>query len=417
MRSFTTTTSSNKMNDLVDRIVIVGASVAGVRTAQALRAEGYQGEVILVGSEDLDPYDKPPLSKGFLTGAVTLADLALVAHDAWDNDGITLRLGVAAGSLDHAKRMLHLVDGSSVPYGRIVVATGVRPRMLRNDPAILTLRSLADAQTLRNRLSYGGPLVVVGGGFIGAEIAATAVELGVDVTIVESLPTPFSQVLGPEVGSMIAQLHTTNGVCVVAGTAVEGVDTQGVGRALVRLGDGRELPAAAVVVGIGCIPNTEWLLSSGVPLDNGVVTDQYCRVVGFEDAYAIGDVARWFDTRAGIHRRVEHWTHASQQAQLVAHNIVHSDDLTAHRRAPYFWSDQHGIKIQMVGRASPSDSVELTRWSTPGGQREVALYARAGQFTAAVIFGWPLATSKLRHAWEEHVSITQARRILQTASA
>lgn len=402
-----------------ERVVIVGSSVGGIRTAQGLRTAGFGGQIVVVGAESEAPYDKPPLSKQLLSGEWSVEDIGLASLDELKDADIELRLGVAAGGVDVTNRVLTLVDGSTLDYDALVIATGVRPRTLSapSSVALHTVRELADVGALRAALDSGGGLVVVGGGFIGAEIASTAAGLGVPTSIVEALPAPFSRVLGDEVGGLLAQLHVEHGVEVIAGTGVVALRRGPTGLTEVELGDGRVLSVAAVAVGIGCVPNTEWLAGSGIPIENGVATDEFSRVLGVRGVYAIGDVAQWHDVRTGTSRRVEHWTHAFQQAQLVAHNIVHPDDVLAQTRAPYFWSDQHGIKIQMVGRRGPDDAVDIVWWDTPGGRRPVALYSAAGQFTGGVTFGAPKINVRLRRAWEDGVAIADARALVAELGA
>ncbi|ABL80211.1 phthalate 3,4-dioxygenase, ferredoxin reductase subunit [Nocardioides sp. JS614] len=393
-----------------DRVVVVGSSVGGTRAAQGLRAAGFTGQVVIVGAEKVAPYDKPPLSKQLLSGEWSVEDIALASVEELGGAGIELRLGVAAGGVDVANRTLTLVDGTTLGYDALVIATGVRPRTLSapRTVALHTVRELADVSALRGALDSGHGLVVVGGGFIGAEIASTAAGLGVPVSIVEALPAPFSRVLGDEVGGLLAQLHAENGVEVVSGTGVVALRCGPTGLTEVELGDGRVLSAGAVAVGIGCVPNTDWLAGSGIPLADGVATDQFSRVREVPGVYAIGDVANWHDVRTGTSRRVEHWTHAFQQAQLVAHNIVHPDDLQAQTRAPYFWSDQHGVKIQMVGRRGREDAVDVMWRDTSDGQRPVALYSDRGRFTGGVTFGAPQLSARLRRAWEDGLALTDA---------
>ena len=397
-----------------DRVVIVGSSVGGVRAAQGLRAAGFAGQVTVIGSEKEMPYDKPPLSKQLLSGEWGVEDIALASSEELGDAGIELRLGNAAGGVEVGSRTLSLVDGATVPYDALVIATGVRPRSLKapRTVALHTVRELADVGALRAALDSGGGLVVIGGGFIGAEIASTAAGLGVPTSIVEALPAPFSRVLGDEVGGLLAQLHAENGVEVAAGAGVVALRRGPTGLSEVELSDGRVLSAAAVAVGIGCEPSTEWLAGSGIPLVDGVATDEFSRVHDVPGVYAIGDVAHWHDVRTGTSRRVEHWTHAFQQAQLVAHNIVNPDDLQAHTRAPYFWSDQHGVKIQMVGRRGPQDTVEVIWSDTAAGSRPVALYSDEGRFTAGVTFGAPQVSVRLRRAWEDGAAIADARALV-----
>jgi len=382
----------------VDRVVVVGSSVAGVRAAQALRADGFAGELVVIGAESAAPYDKPPLSKHLLTGESTDADIGLVRAD----DELDLRLGMAATGLDAARKEVVLGDGQPVSYDALIIATGVRARTLpgADEKLVRPLRELRDAAALRARLTAGAPVVIIGGGFIGAEVAAAAAGAGCQVTIVEALPAPFSRVLGPDVGSLLTALHADHGVRVLTSATVASVDGLPGDGAVVRLADGRTLEAGTVVAGVGCVPNTEWLAASGLPLGDGVLTDERCAVRGAAGIYAIGDVARWYDREGGVTRRAEHWTNAVEQANLVAHQILRPEASRHHASVPYFWSDQYGVKIQMVGRVAAGDTVEVLRFATPAGDRNVALYSRAGQFTAAVTFGWPRGSVTARQAWQ-----------------
>ena len=384
------------------RVVVVGTSVGGVRTGQALRAAGFDGEVLLVGAEDVDPYDKPPLSKQLLTGDMTDEDVALLGPGGWAAEGLTPVLGRPATRLDTVGRQVVLSDGERIGYDAVVLATGAAPRSLpeAGNGLVRTVRELRDSAAIRAQFARGGPVVVVGSGFIGAEVASSARQLGLATTIVEALPDPFARVLGPEVGARIARLHADAGVSVLGSAGVDRIETLPDGTGVVHLADGRRLPAATVVVGIGVTPTTGWLAGSGLDLDHGVLTDEYCRAEGVPGVHAVGDVARWFDVRTGVHRLVEHWTSAVEQANLVGHNLLHPDDLRAHVKAPYFWSDQHGTKIQMVGRISPEDRVQMFRFTTSTGDRDVALYSRDGAFSAAVVLGWPRAVVACRQAWE-----------------
>ncbi|MBD0423655.1 FAD-dependent oxidoreductase [Streptomyces sp. TRM S81-3] len=393
-----------------ERVLVVGSSVAGVRTAQALRAEGHTGELTLVGAEPHLPYDKPPLSKEFLAGTRGAEDIRLLPGGPEADHGFTLRLGRAAVALDVERRRVRLADGELLGYDALVLATGVRPRTLPapvgkpvTELPCFTVRELSESAELAARLAKKEPVIVVGGGFIGAEAAATAAALGCPTTLAESGPAPFAA-LGPEVGALLAGLHADHGVEVLAGARVNRVEPLTDGWALVRLDDGRCLEAATVIVGIGCVPNTEWLESSGLGLNDGVVTDEYCAVPGADGVWAVGDVSRWYDRRTGGHRRVEHWTSATEQAALVARALV-----TGERRpfdpVPYLWSDQHGVKLQMVGRRSADDHVQAFTATTPTGDRKVVLYSRDGRLTAAVTFGWPRGCMTARQAWAKGADI------------
>ena len=400
-----------------ERVVVVGSSVGGIRAAQSLRSAGFTGEVVVVGAEDVVPYDKPPLSKQALSGEQAPGDIALLGEGDWTAEGLEPRLGSAAVALDPSRKHVVLADGELVAYDALVIATGARARTLEcGEPLVHTVRELRDTLSLRERLSHGAPVVVVGSGFIGAEVASTARQLGLDVTIVEAAPEPFSGALGPEVAALVADLHRQAGVSVIGGAAVSKIEPLPDGTGVVHLSDGRRLAAGSVVVGIGVTPNTEWLESSGLPLANGVVTDEHCRVHGSDNVFAIGDVASWFDVRIGQHRRVEHWTNAVEQASLVAHNLLHADDKQPYVRAPYFWSDQHGVKIQMTGRIRSADRVEVLRCATPAGDRTIALYSSGDEFAAAVALGWPRAIVACRRAWESHATRDQVLAQIQSLS-
>jgi NADPH-dependent 2,4-dienoyl-CoA reductase/sulfur reductase-like enzyme len=382
----------------IDRVVVVGSSVAGIRAAQALRGGSFDGELIVVGAESADPYDKPPLSKQFLTGESTEADIGLLRADG----EFDLHLGTRAIGLDAARKEVVVADGQRVGYDALIIATGVRARTPPgwDKKLVRPLRELWDAAALRERLAGRTPVVIIGGGFIGAEVAAAAVTAGCQVTIVEALPAPFFRVLGPDVGSLLIAMHAEHGVSVLTGATVVSVNALPGDEALVRLSDGRTLEAGTVVAGVGCMPNTEWLAGSGLPVEDGVLTDERCAVRGVEGVYAIGDVARWYDRAGRVTRRVEHWTNAVEQANLVAHQILRPEVPRHHASVPYFWSDQYGVKIQMVGRVAPGDTAEVLCFATPAGDRNVALYSRTGQCTAAVTFGWPRGSLTARQAWQ-----------------
>jgi phthalate 3,4-dioxygenase ferredoxin reductase subunit len=378
--------------------VVVGSSVAGVRTAQALRSEGFEGRVVLVGAEPDLPYDKPPLSKQFLSGLWESERVALLARPEAAASGIELRLGAAAERLDPAGRRLALTDGSTLDYDVCVIATGAaaRPSPWPTASGVHVVRTLGDSAALREDLRRGGPVVIVGGGFIGAEVAATARHLGCSVTIVDPLVVPMGRVLGPEVGALFADPHRRHGVTTCFGAGVESVTGES-GDLRVELTDGSVLPAATVVVGIGAVPNDEWLASSGLLLDDGVVCDEFCRAVDAPDVFAAGDVARWRHPGRGEYVRVEHWTNAVDQAARVAHNIVHPHDMKPYAPVEYVWSDQYDWKIQIVGTpARATRHVLIGRLEGPSA-RGAALYGDdSGLLRAAVTVNWPRALVECR---------------------
>jgi NADPH-dependent 2,4-dienoyl-CoA reductase/sulfur reductase-like enzyme len=399
----------------VTSTVIVGASVGGVRTAQALRSEGYDGEVVLVGEESELPYDKPPLSKGLLAGTATADSVRLLTQDAADAAGIRLLLGRRATRVDVAANLVELEDHDPLRYDHLVVATGARarPSPWGERPGIHVVRSLRDAQMLRENLLDGGHVVVVGAGFIGAEVASTARLLDLEVTLVDPLPVPMSRVLNPEIGSWFVDLHQRHGVRSIFGVGVEAIDGER-GDFTVRLTDGSELAAAVVVVGIGAEPNDGWLRSSGLVVDNGLVCDQYCRAVDAHSVFGVGDVARWFHPGYGAEMRVEHWTNAVDQAVCVAHNIAHPDDLRVYAPVEYVWSDQHDWKVQVVGRTSGTTE-HVVVGDPAADNRFAVLYTRDGtKLSGAAVVNWPRALIGCRKALRDGARLAQVHDALTT---
>jgi phthalate 3,4-dioxygenase ferredoxin reductase subunit len=407
-----------------EHVVIVGSSVGGIRTAQELRHLGFGGDITVVGEEDEQPYDKPPLSKQLLLGTQTEDDIALLGSGGWDSIKAEARLGVRATSLDIDSMVVGLADGDEIEYDALVIATGVRPRTLSPRLAELesvhTVRELRDSRALRARAALG-PVVVVGAGFIGAEVASSFRALGVEVTMTEALRAPFARVLGPEVGAHLSDLHRDRGVSLLTDAAVDSITEHG-DTAVVELADGRRLEAATVVVGIGATPNSGWLEGSGLQVDDGVVVDLGCAVLAegtgphAEGVYAIGDVARQVDPGTNRSYRVEHWTNAVEQAHVVARQIVDPVAMPERPKAPYFWSDQFGVKIQMVGRPAEADSVRLERLLTPSGEKTVAVYGDGDRFAAAVTFGWPRAIAAVRRAWDQSLALDEAIASLRALS-
>ncbi|MES9602412.1 MULTISPECIES: NAD(P)/FAD-dependent oxidoreductase [Actinomadura] len=402
----------------VSTVVIVGASVGGVRTARALRSSGHAGEIVLVGAEEHLPYDRPPLSKAFLAGTATRGELTLLGEDTADAAGIRLELGTPATAVDVAGRAVELADGRRLAFDELVVATGARPRPSPwgAPPGLHVLRTLDDAVALREDLRCGGPLVVVGAGFIGAEVAATATAMGLaDVTLVDPARAPLGRVLSPAVARRFARLHADRGVRTRFGAAVTGVEAVD-GGLVVGLDDGSRLPAATVVVGIGAVPNDEWVRGSGLTVADGVVCDRYSRARGASNVHAVGDVARWFHPRRRRLVRAEHWTNAVEQAERVAHNITHPDDLQAHDPVEYAWTDQYDWRIQMVGRTGGGlDHVIL-----PGADPDhgfAVLYADpAGEFAGAVAVNWPRVVIACRKALRAPVSLATMRENITAAT-
>ncbi|WP_104141321.1 NAD(P)/FAD-dependent oxidoreductase [Arthrobacter sp. ZGTC131] len=352
----------------MNSIAIIGASLAGLSAARALRTQGYSGRLVIIGDEDHRPYDRPPLSKDFLAGRINTADLLLETAD--DDLQAEWRLGVPAEQLDPQRRVIRLRNGTEVPFDGVVLATGASARMLpelagkRN---VHTLRSLDDAQKLRAQLLPGASLVVIGAGFIGAEVASTAKELGVHVTILEMAEVPLLGPLGAQMGAVLGDLHGLHGVDLVCGVRVETFHVTGDTVTGVKLDDGRELKADVVVVGIGAVPNIGWLAGTGLELGNGVICDSMGRT-SIPGVVAVGDCAAWFDHRSGAPERVEHWTGALERPARAAVALLNtmsdsdspSDDSSSELLdMPYFWSEQYGLRLQFIGTARGADRIQI----------------------------------------------------------
>jgi phthalate 3,4-dioxygenase ferredoxin reductase subunit len=389
--------------------LVVGSSVAGIRTAQSLCAGGFDGRVLIVGEETTEPYDKPPLSKHFLAGTWDAGKLSLLAGRPLD-ERVELRLGVAAEHLDTADKQVMLADGTRVPYDVCVIATGAaaRPSPWAACHGVHVLRSLGHSAALRQDLLRGGEVVIVGGGFIGAEVAATANRLGGSVTIVDPLPDPMTRVLGPQVGPFFTGIHERHGVGTRFGTGVVSVEGRA-GDLRVILDDGSGLTASTVVVGIGAVPNDVWLRSSDLEIDDGVICDEYCRARGAQEVFAAGDVARWPHPRYSEHVRVEHWTNAVEQAACVAYNITHPDEPVAYRPVEYVWSDQYDWKIQIAGSPARMSGHHLVGDLTGTRPRAAIAYTDAdGRLGAAVTVNWPRALVTCRRLLAAETDFTQA---------
>lgn len=366
------------------RVVVVGASLAGVRTAQALRRSGYDGELTLLDGHPAVAPDRPPLSKTFLSGA-DAEPRPLLAPAQLDALALDLRLGTPAVALDTASREIALAFGSALGYDRLVLACGSAPRTipaLAGRGGVHLLRTELDATALRDALPAGSRLVVVGGGFIGAEVAWTAHQRGVAVTVVEPQPALMLRGLGPELGALLTDRHRAAGIDVRVGVGVG--DLVGDPVTSVRLSDGTEVPAEVVLVGVGTAPCTGWLAGSGLTLDDGVVCDERLSAVGVPDVWAAGDVARWRHPRTGTLTRVEHWTNAVEQAPVVAGNVLGAGQEYA--GLPYVWSDQLGTRLQVVGRVEPGDEVRYVVGG-PADERFVAVTGDGEHLHAVVGLG------------------------------
>ncbi|WP_304453780.1 NAD(P)/FAD-dependent oxidoreductase [Nocardiopsis sp. YSL2] len=381
-------------------VVIAGAGMAGLHAAEALRRKGFEGRVTLVGAEPHAPYSRPPLSKEVLTGigmepsggdpgwlvghrSLRLLDDAEVAGLELD-----FRPGTRAVGLDPAAREVAVTgpDGRTAPlrYDGLIIATGARAR--RPDTGLAgvhVLRTLDDAEAVRAEFDSSGHVVVVGAGFVGAEVAASARAVGMDVTLIEAAPTPLTRAIDPRIGGVFTELHRENGVDVRLGVGVAGFEG-GDRVERVRLADGTAIEASLVVAGLGVRLNTEWLRGSGVELlgDGAVRCDEHSET-SVPGVYAVGDLANWPHPRFGGRIRLEHWTNASEQGTAAAHNLLAGQGRVPFTPVPYFWSDQYKKKIQLLGQGAPADEVAFVH-GAPEDRKFVAFLGRGGMLTGVL---------------------------------
>ena len=370
----------------MDRVVIVGASAGGLATAEALRRLGFYGHITLIGAEAYLPYDRPPLSKQVLAGEMAPQEVLLRSSEQIDELSLDLRLGVAATGVDIGSRAV-TVENGRFEYDALVIATGVRPRSLPGAAGVAGVhfvRTIEDALALKESLRPGRRLVVVGAGFIGAEAAAVARGLGVEVTVLEPEPVPLARALGPAVGAALTAVHLAHGVELRTGVAVREVLSNDGRAAGVLLADGTEVRGDAVVVGVGCVPNTEWLRDSGLPLGDGLLCDEFCMAA--PDVYGVGDIARWYNPRFGVSMRIEHRTNAGEQGLAVARNLVSPQARQPFAPVPYFWSDQYDLKIQAYGYLRDHDEMAVVDGELASG-KFVAAYRKAENLTGVVALG------------------------------
>jgi NADPH-dependent 2,4-dienoyl-CoA reductase/sulfur reductase-like enzyme len=406
-------------------IVVVGGSLAGLRAAEELRRQGFDGRLTVVGDEPHRPYDRPPLSKQVLAGEWDREriELGVLADGGIDALDIDWRLGTRAASLDVAERTLTLAGAETgrLSFDGLVIATGATPRTLpgHGDLAgIHTLRTLDDCMAVRAVLDASPRrVVVVGAGFIGAEVAATCRARGLEVTLVEMLPVPLERAVGAEVGALTADIHRDHGVDVRLGVGVSRID--GADRVeQVQLADGTVLEADLVVVGVGVAPNTGWLEGSGLPLDNGVVCDVAC--LAAPGIVAAGDVARWPSPRFGAALRVEHWDNAVTMGEHAARTLL--ADLAAGGRGsfaaepydpvPWFWSDQYDRKIQLAGLAAGADEMRVVDGSFDE-RRFAAIYRKDDRIAGVLAMNRPRQVATYRKlieadaSWDEAVALSE----------
>jgi NADPH-dependent 2,4-dienoyl-CoA reductase/sulfur reductase-like enzyme len=374
-------------------VVIVGGGLAAARTAEQLRKSGYADPVTLVSDEQHLPYDRPPLSKDVLHDSGRgIGDVTLKPAEFYADNDIALRLGAAAQSLDSAAKTLTLTDGFVLDYDDLVIATGLEPKRISSFPdlaGIRVLRSFDEAMALREHAASARRAVIIGAGFIGCEVAASLRKLGVEVVLVEPQPAPLAGVLGEQIGELVARLHRAEGVDVRTGVGVaEVLGTEAVSGVI--LTDGSEIDADLVVVGIGSRPATDWLVGSGVTLDNGVICDEVGRT-SEPHVWALGDVASWRDPD-GHQVRVEHWSNVADQARVMVPAMLGLEVPTL-VVVPYFWSDQYDVKIQCLGEPQAEDVVHIV---DDDGRKFLAYYERDGVLVGVVGGGMPGKVMKAR---------------------
>jgi NADPH-dependent 2,4-dienoyl-CoA reductase/sulfur reductase-like enzyme len=401
----------------IDRVVVVGASLAGLRACETLRTEGYRGTITLIGDEPHLPYDRPPLSKKLLAGEWEPDRIVLRKRDAIDELDLDLRLGQRAAGLDLGARAVELADRTSVPFDAVVLATGSRTRRLPGQdavPEVRELRTLDDSLALRALIAGGtARVVVIGAGFIGLEVAATAHSLGCPVTVLEAAEAPLIRGLGAEMGRATTSIH--EGIEIRCGVMVEELRADGV-----LLTGGETVPADVIVVGIGVTPATDWLTTSGLELSDGVVCDATLRA-GLPGVYAAGDLARWPNELFGEEMRLEHWTNAAEQGAAAARNLlIAAAGGTPHPYAPvpFFWSDQAPHRIQFLGHGGADDDAEIVV-GTPESGRFLALFGRHGRLRGALGVNVPRLVMPYRillaegRTWSDALSLASEQRHTQ----
>jgi NADPH-dependent 2,4-dienoyl-CoA reductase/sulfur reductase-like enzyme len=375
-----------------DGIVIAGGGLAAQRAAETLRRLAYSGPIRMVCAESHLPYDRPPLSKGVLTGELTDESLGF-RPDAWyEDNAVDLLLEVRTTDLSTEERRVGLSDGRTLRYDQLLIATGSRPRtlpMLAGYENVSELRTIDDARRLRRALRAGMRLAVVGAGFIGMEVASTARKLGATVTMIEAAPSPVFGVLGGQLGAWFAKMHQDEGVEVLTDRTVIGVRGDGVVRSL-RLSDERVIETDHVIAGVGVQPNVEWLVGTGLP--NGGVPVTVHGQTAADGVFAAGDAAATYDHRLGRHVPGSHWEAAGRQAVRAARSMLGLEPGTAELSS--FWTDQYGIRIQYLGTAALADALVID--CDPEDRNFTATFTHQASPVAALLVDRPRSLPAMR---------------------
>jgi 3-phenylpropionate/trans-cinnamate dioxygenase ferredoxin reductase subunit len=379
----------------MDRIVVVGASAAGLASAETLRREGFDGELVMVGDEVHFPYDRPPLSKQVMSRTWPSERVFLRKEAAIRQLDAQWRLGVRAVGLSVTAQTVFLSNGIDQHFDGLVIATGVTPRRLSSGhelAGVHVLKTLDDAIAIRDGLGQSRRLVVVGAGFLGSEVAASAAMLGVKVTLVDPLPVPMTRQLGADIGRLIASLHERHGIELRLGVGVAKLVGESGHVTGVQLDDGTVVAADLVLVAVGSSPNTGWLVDSGVTLGNGVECDEYCRAA--PGIVAAGDVASWYHLTLNTRLRVEHRTNATEHGAAAAHSLLGVDE-RPFVPVPFFWTDQYDVKIQMYGVPGAYTDTVIVRGDVADGRFALA-YRRNGRTCAFLAWNMPRESLELR---------------------
>ena len=380
-------------------VTIVGAGVAGTRVAQALRKRQFRGHVVLLGAEPHLPYDKPPLSKKLITGETQLHEIYLADEAQLTELDVDYRPSSRVVGLDPELPLLRMTDGSELAFEKLVIASGATPRLLPGTESatnVFTVRTVEDSLRIQEAAKVARRACVVGGGVLGAEVAASLRTYGIEVTIVEIGAGLLPRALpGSAVAATLLDLHTQAGVTVRTRTAVRGVVEESGAVTGLHLDDGTTLDTDLVVAALGIRPDTDWLDGSGLEVADGLVCDHFLRA-SRPSIYGIGDVVRVRDTARGTFDRAEHWTNAVEQADVVAQNLLAGTSAPiAFRPAPYLWSDQHGERIQVIGTAQGFDVEEVLRHPEHP-HRVLSLFGSGGAFIGAAAIGMPRPIARLR---------------------
>lgn len=370
-----------------NHVVIIGGGLAGTKTAEALRDQGFSGAITQIGAEQHLPYERPPLSKGFLMSKSSFDDAVIHPQSWYDEQRIDLRLGTAATAIDPAAHAVTLGDGSHLSYDALVLATGSTPRMLPIEGAdaagVYTLRKREDAEAIRQQFGNGRRLIIIGAGWIGLEVAAAARAADTEVTVIETAALPLLGVLGPELGAIFRDLHQDHEVSFRFDASLAAITTEDGRVTGIRLADGETLPADAVLIGVGVAPEISLAEAAGLAIDNGVLVDASLRTSD-PDIYAVGDIANHDHPVLGYRLRVEHWANALNQPAVAAASIL-GNDSAAYENLPYFYTDQYDLGMEYVGYVPRGVETQLVIRGDLGKREFVAFWLDGEQHILAAM--------------------------------